>query len=225
VLAGDGGAWSRCVDALRHSVTTTRPLLCLTCALGSATEHAAVINALSSPSTAADALWALGFAGTREAVDACVAQLDQPDAAQAALDTIRWITATAFALPRSTGDDDPDAPAKLDNDGAANMIDDITSWWSRERERYAPGRRYQQGQPVTYARLREALESGPTHRRHAIAAELSARSRGQLQLQTLAFCPIQRRQLATLVARDARELRDQARYHGFPALEDAACFS
>ena len=199
VLAGDANGWRHCLEAVRTSPQTSRPLVCLLAVLGSHEEHALIIKAFAEREVISDALWALSFAGTRAAVDACVAQSGGA-AAGAAVHAIRWITGLDVPAP------EPGAET-------------VQNWWSSQRTRFDPVKRYQQGVPFSFASLRSALTSGPTDRRPALAAELCARTAGLQRVQTWAFCQRQRLQLGQIEALDPQLLQTTAKAVGFAALE------
>jgi hypothetical protein len=138
-----------------------------------------------------------------------VAHSASGERAAVALDAISWATGVSAS-----------ELAQIQMDSAAHG-GGIQEWWERERSRFAPDKRYQHGKLVDLASLRHVLESGPAHRRHAVAAELCARTRSAHFVQTWAFCGVQREQLAALAALDLRELRDIAKAAGFASLEDA----
>lgn len=220
VLAGDSNAWRRCVEAVRKAPRTSGPLLCLTAMLGSSDEHAVVINALAEPEVTVDALWALGFAGTRSAVDACMAQVSGA-ASNAALEAISWIVGEDVSQLGQAPDNATASADVEQTQSGAVAAERLKHWWSSQRERFDPGKRYQRGVPFHYARLHTALASGPAHRRQGLAAELCARTSGAQRIQTWAFCPQQRKQLALLEALDPQELHTHAKSLGFAALERA----
>jgi uncharacterized protein (TIGR02270 family) len=97
----------------------------------------------------------------------------------------------------------------------------VDAWWARERARFAPGVRYLGGRPFTLTRLHDALEHGPTRRRHAFALELSARSAGACRLQTRAFTRAQREQSAAFATLAPSALRESARVLAVPPLSEA----
>jgi uncharacterized protein (TIGR02270 family) len=75
--------------------------------------------------------------------------------------------------------------------------DAVTAWWREARPKLDAKQRYLAGQPFTPQALLDALVSAPMRRRHALALELTLRSRGALQVPTRAFVT---HQLAALKA-------------------------
>jgi uncharacterized protein (TIGR02270 family) len=221
VSAGDSHAWRRCVKQVATGDPQSGPLLTLTAALGSQRDHACVFEALAVPELQRDALWALGFAGTRAAVEACLAQLRAGNHAPLAAAAVAAITGFKLARSKPSDEsmDETDGDLAAQQPGATHLdVTPFEQWWASHGQRFDPAARYLDGQIATLASLRKALEHGPTRRRHAIALELTARSRGAFRLQTRGFCRLQRQQLSQLDSLDQRQLRHCAQVMGFQPL-------
>jgi uncharacterized protein (TIGR02270 family) len=237
VMAGSRRSWLRCVERVKSLDVECAPLLVLVAMLGSAREVSYIIDALGVPELRPDALRALGFAGTCDAVEACLTQLRTGQYVQVAADAVAAITGldlksasphAANALEIDVDEDVAASASELDRDDRrATMAKPATErgwpmpgvaavdqWWADQRARFDTETRYIAGQALTGERLLHALTHGPNHRRHALAAELSARSAGAHALQTLAFSRHQRQQLAQCSALTQTELRDAARSLG-----------
>jgi uncharacterized protein (TIGR02270 family) len=223
VSAGDAHAWRHCVRRVQTAEPQVGPLLSLTAALGSQREQASVIDALSVPALQRDALWALGFAGTRAALEACLCQLRANTCAPLAAAAVAAITGVSLVKAPATSESKDDAESDLaaEQRGATQPdVSAIEQWWETHGPQFDAEARYIGGQVVTVASLRRALERGPTRRRHAIALELTARSSGTFRLQTRAFCRLQRQQLSQLDALDHCELRQSASALGIQPLAE-----
>jgi uncharacterized protein (TIGR02270 family) len=234
VAAGDGHAWQRC-RALASSLDgACGPLLPLLAMLGTEPEQRVLERTLARPELARDALWALGFAGTVFAADLCIAHMSAGQHAQVAAESFCAITGLDLAqqgliaparddeVP-SFEDDDLDAPLECEADSELPVpdIEGVAAWWRQHRSELAPGTRHLSGRVASVTRLREALETGPTRRRHALAVELSARSCGAFVLETFAFTDRQRTQLRQLAALSDSALRAGSRTLGIAPLASA----
>jgi uncharacterized protein (TIGR02270 family) len=194
----------------------------LTAALGSQREQAHVIKALAVPELQRDALWALGFAGTHAAIEASLAQLRAGEHAPLAAAAFTFITGLALthARPSSEAVSAPRSDLAAEPSVPHPNVAAVESLWAAHHKRFATDARYINGQVATLASLRKVLEGGPTRRRHGIALELSARSRGAFRLQTRAFCRLQRQQLRQLDALDPRSLQKSVQLIGIQPLAE-----
>lgn len=206
LAAGDAQAWNACVARAKPLDLDCAELLPLLAALGSAREHARVEEALSVPELRRQALWALGLVGTRDAAQACLAQLAAG----------RDVHAARGALVMMTGMPRPMGPAADSEDPLD--LEPIHAWWQSHGPHFEAGARYLDGERVSLQKLQAALLRGPTRRRHALALELSIRTRGAFCLQPLAFCRAQREQLASL---QDGQLEDSSRTMGVQPLASA----
>lgn len=231
VAAGNAHCWRSCLRHVKAPDPDSGPLLLLAGLLGSAREVGWLIDTLKEPALCRDALWALGFAGTASAVEACLTQMEAGPHAAVACEAISAITGLDLHEAKlvgrsnsqqSTDTDDLDAVLVPTADELlpAPDVAGIQQWWAHQRARFDPAVHYFGGDPKTIGTLRHALEHGATRRRHAIALEFAARSGGACVVQTLGFCRDQRRQLARASALAPSARRDATRAPAFPQLAE-----
>ncbi len=189
-----------------------RALLLLTLA-GTAEDHRRAAVQLDREAARGPALFALGFAGTAEAVEACLPWMASADARTAKLAAEAVSAITGF-IPPARRPETPDAEAlpDLDDDLDATLLPDpidaaplpdhsaAAEWWEANRGRFSPKERYLRGTPWTPEAQLEVLWTAPLRRRHALALELSIRSGGKRFVDTGALAERQRRQLRALEA-------------------------
>ena len=223
--AGNPHCWRSCLRHVKAPGPDCGPLLLLAGLLGSAREVGWLIDTLKEPVLCRDALWALGFAGTASAVEACLAQLEAGRHAAVASEAVRAITGLdlhqaslvgrAKPVQSDADDDTDDLDAVLVPTGDALLpapdVAGIQQWWAHHRARFDPAVHYLGGRPKTISALQHALEHGATRRRHALALEFAARSGGACIVQTLGFCREQRRQLDRASAFAPSTRRDATR--------------
>ena len=159
-------------------------------------------SALSSPERRADALFALGFTGLRDAADACLPSLDDPELpiARLAGEALAAITGVPlddpqFGAPRAAAPQGelPKLADDLREELMPTPIDslpvpvaaNLRRWWSERRAAFAGGQRYLRGQPFNKDTLQEALRTGPLRRSGPLACEIAIRSSGETQLAAL----------------------------------------
>jgi uncharacterized protein (TIGR02270 family) len=217
LVLGLPGAATACADVLRPLAPSAAPLL-LAYALGVAAdrERRKLVDALGVESLASGAIWALGFAGTRAAVDACADLIRQGQHAALAFEAFCAITGASMTALRGDEADEAkereDASAKLppleEDDLGADLTNRpevllpkpdaaaVARWWTANRPRFAPETRYLAGRPSGPAALRLALRAAPMRRRPALALDLAMQTRGAEQISALALCREQRRQIA-----------------------------
>jgi uncharacterized protein (TIGR02270 family) len=227
LISGDSAAWPRCCEAVhaRDAEVTRPPAMLMVAMLGSKGEQAQLCAALSVPELKRDAIWALSFAGSIDAVDALLAAALAGEHTESACHAIAAITGVDLSkLSAATVSQVASPPPRGDTEAQPAPTPNVSAlehWWQSERRRFEPGARYQHGKLKTLATLRDGLTQGSTNRRHAIALELSVRSRGAHRVQTFAFCDEQRRQLAQLDAMDSRHLREAASILGIEPIPEA----
>lgn len=215
---GEAEAWAFCLYSSTQSEARPRARLLLAL-LGRENRQRALLDALDTDSTRREALFALGFAGTRQAAEASLRVMAQPELAALAAEAFCAITGLDLEQ-RGLTVPPPDAPAEPipfeEEDLDADLVpspDDllpvpdvagVNDWWRQHESEFASGQRYLRGRPLALETLRAALDTEPMRRRHAIALELAIRTRGAFRVQTRTFTPEQRRQFAR--ASDARAL-------------------
>jgi uncharacterized protein (TIGR02270 family) len=226
LIAGDSAAWHRCRDWVRacDAELTHVSTMLVVAMLGSRSDHALLCKAVTVPALKRDALWALSFAGSCDAVEAALNEATAGDHRALACGAIASIT--GVNLSKLAGN--PATPPLAESNTFAEAADPssldadaIARWWERERQNYNPDARYQNGKLKTFATLREGLAAGATNRRHERSLELAIRSRGACRVRTLDFCAVQRRQMAQLDSIDSRQLRETAKSLGFEPLAEA----
>ncbi|HET8933330.1 MAG TPA: hypothetical protein VFN67_07830 [Polyangiales bacterium] len=225
LIAGDSAAWPRCCEGVRaqNVEATSAQAMLMVAMLGSRTEQAQLCQALTVPELKQHALWALSFAGSSDAVDACVAEALAGQHVALACHAIAAITGVELSKLSAAAPGVASASKPEDDTNETACAIDVAAlerWWKTERQRFDPAARYQHGKPKTLATLREGLSSGKTWRRHAIALEVSVRSRGALRVQTFGFCSEQRRQMK-LDALDSRQLREAVSLLGIEPIAEA----
>lgn len=164
--------------------------------------------------------WAASFCGRVAAVDAAIELLADETLGPEAGELVQAIAGLpdddAFwaASPADQDDglppfEDDDLDAELVPEQAADLRrpkpEAIAAWWSGERSRLDPGVRHIRGAPMTRETMVEALTAQSCRRRHALALEISARTRGQVSLDASALAP---RQRATIEAVPGLELQE-----------------
>jgi uncharacterized protein (TIGR02270 family) len=185
--------WRACLDRARRGDPRVLPPLAL---FGGPAELALVIEALGDPRRRELALWALGFSGRAEAVDAVVPLLGGGErTARLAGEVISAITGLAVEgeLRRAPAPE-PDELPELAEDLATDLRPDpadglpipaaepVAAWWQANRARFEPGARYLAGRPYAADAVYEALACGPLRRFEVLAFELAVRSEGRVLL-------------------------------------------
>ncbi|MFY2557359.1 TIGR02270 family protein [Corallococcus terminator] len=201
LMGGHRSAWAACQAVAESRAPGGRlPLLILGMS-GDERDVKRLLELLPNAKLQRDVLWALGFSGRVAAADACVELMRQKPVAALAGEAFSAITglrlAEQYAAPREEEDDalppleeedlDADLSAKPEDSLPLPQHDTVTTWWKEARQRMDVKQRYLGGQPFTPQALLEALVSAPMRRRHALALELSLRSRGAIQIPTRGF--------------------------------------
>jgi uncharacterized protein (TIGR02270 family) len=156
-------------------------------------------DALRSAEQRGAALFALGFHGRRDAVDACLPFLDDPDqkVAKLAVEAIAAITDLplfdqpfAQAPSADAGDDElPPLEEDLATDPMPEQVDEIPlpdakavrAWWSERRASFDANQRYLRGKVLSATALQDALILGPLWRSGPFLDEIAVRSGGRVQ--------------------------------------------
>jgi len=209
---GDAEAWAYCLHSSIQPIPRPRSRLLLAL-LGSEQRQMPLVDALALESTRREALFALGFAGTRQAAEASLFAMNQPELAPLAAEAFCAITGLdleqhGFTLPVRAAPVEPIPFEEEDLDGHLVPQPDellpmpdvarVAKWWRQHEREFSSGPRYLRGRTLTLERLQDALHTEPMRRRHAIALELAVRTRGACNVQTRTFTLEQRRQLACL---------------------------
>lgn len=173
VRMGLAPAWARARERMRE-VDGGAAMLLL--ALGGETDDiAAIVAALGDRKRRAAALWALGFHGTPEVVDAALEWLEDPVAGPLAGEVFSAVTGVDLAaahmdLPR---EDDEALEHRPEDDLPRADPMAVLQWWTRHRERFADGRRYVAGAAHSPAALARGLRFGAMRRRPGYLLELT----------------------------------------------------
>jgi uncharacterized protein (TIGR02270 family) len=144
---------------------------------------------LRDPATRRSALWALGFIGDVEAVDAALALCGDEEVAALAGEVFSTATGLVvdgpFAVPGKTAgpeveevkEDDPPPELLPEDDLLTPNPPALDAWWRQHRARWKPGQRYQQGQLRAREKLMAGLVGGAMWRRPVLAIELASTTR------------------------------------------------
>jgi uncharacterized protein (TIGR02270 family) len=208
------GAWTAARERARAAAPANAALLRWTAALGAAEEFRVVANAAANEELRRAALYALGHVGTAEAVEICLAHLEDAKAARAAGEAYCAITGAELERDKlDAREPETETPAFEKDDLDANLVpaaedlwplpnaEAVRKHWSGIKTRFEPGARYLLGQPRNVPSLIGAIESAPMLRRPDWIFELGARTQGKYDLEPRAFRAVQQRQ--ALAARAA----------------------
>ncbi len=212
LTSGARMAWEACRQAVRACNAHSPQAMVLLALFGTDADMALLVDTLGIREMRPHALWALGFSGRLEAMEACLALLDDPLAARLAGEAFSAMTGLQveglYALPPGERPEGaplpPEQQEALDADLVPKPEDDlpwpcigaVRYWWKEARPRFHAERRYLNGQPLEGPVLLESLTHGPMRRRHVLALELAIRSRGRHRIPTRAFTQHQGAKLA-----------------------------
>jgi uncharacterized protein (TIGR02270 family) len=215
LLGGAPAAWACCREIVSSpEPKSDRPLL-FVALLGSDADVRGLVALLGDASAKKGSLFALGFAGTRMAADACLEAAKDDDLAKLAGEAFCAIVGLDLVKEGMVLSDParPDEPIPFEEEDLdADIVPKpedllprpdptrLAVWWEGHRRLFAANERYVGGARADLAGLQKALEHGPTRRRHAIAAELAVRSGGRYRVETRAFCADQQRQMGTFAS-------------------------
>jgi uncharacterized protein (TIGR02270 family) len=218
---GSREGWQLCRELAQPPNVDDPGLLLLIAILGQPRDHQILYSHLENRVRVEWILWTLGFCGTLQAGDACLARLEGKDEreAKAAAEAMSWIggfdlNEKQFQAPRAELGEDETLPAladdELDAELGVDRLDDlpvpnresIAQWWKESRGRMGQNQRNVLGRPYSPESVAHALEAGALWRRHGVALEISIRTHGRQHVSTDAFSSRQRRQMAALVGMD-----------------------
>ncbi|MBA3548089.1 MAG: TIGR02270 family protein [Nannocystis sp.] len=195
-------AW-RCAQGLANACDPGAGQALLLLALrGDPADRAAILTAVAS--LRGPGLWALGFLGTVDAVDAAIPWLEDEAHARLAGEVIAAITGLDL-------EDENFVCFPPEEEALSNHPEDdlplpdalkLLMWWRKQRSRFAVEQRYLAGRPHDAVALRQMLCEGPMRRRPAylLALQLGLPANRRPQLEPMAPIRRQRRQLAGLFA-------------------------
>ncbi len=218
-------AWAACQKLARgagdETFASTEPLpLLFAATLGDVRDVEPLVHATSAPRLRRAAVWALGYSGRVSAAETCLALLGDPDLGRLAGEAFAAVTglpaATRFLAPEAAESDEP-VPLEADDLGkdlvptaedALPLLDPaaVEAWWGEQRSRFERARRYLYGVPWGRESVHSLLAHGPMRRRRGVAAEVAARTRGRIQVETRALSDRQRAEVASAAALQAGEL-------------------
>ena len=220
LLLGQEAARARCASLVQDPTPGCRVAMGLWALLGDLADGGVFQPALGIPELRLDALWALGYCGSLEAAELCMAALQDGDdlvaaAAAEALCAITGLNLQASGLVRAPepADDDDEGGLTLATVPEENLlapdVDGLCAWWEEHSNELKPGARLLMGRPAGPAALARALHGAPLWRRHLLALKLSARSNGDaaLRLQTRTWCVLQQARVRELAGAAERGLR------------------
>lgn len=210
LVMGSPHAWNLAMDLARDKTASHRVAMAHVASLDGIAATPLLVARLDDAAVRPDALWALGFAGTVEAADACLRWLGDEAVGPLAGEAFAAITGLppdeegCWDDPKETEDADdgedaddtadelPDLDEDLETDLMPNPDDElpcpipeaIAAWWQPRRGAFKSGQRYIVGRPADGGSLLHALKSESTRRRHERAFELQARTRGACVVPT-----------------------------------------
>jgi len=206
LLGGVRAAWAAAQRAVEEGkLRSDVPLYALAMS-GEAADVERLAALLQSEEERAAALFALGFSGSRRAVE-----LSLPFLGDAKLSRLAGEVVTAITGLRLEGDlaqpeaETPEEPVAIEDEPSASELlpgldgrlpqpnaEAVVRWWAGNRQRFVPSQRYLAGGAWGAESLAVALTRGPMRRRHVIALEASVRSRGSFRLETRTWIGEQR---------------------------------
>jgi uncharacterized protein (TIGR02270 family) len=204
-------AWAEGVRLAHERHPESGPLLAVLAVLGDADEHQAVIAALREPGLQHDALFALGYIGTPEAVEICLAGMRDPKFARGAGEAYCAITGAHLQrdnLAAAEPSDIASPPPLKTDDLEAELVpaahdlwplpdvEAVRRHWTSRKSSYSAGVRYLRGRPVDLSVLIDAIETGPMLRRPNLILEVTVRTAGRYDVESRAFVRVQRRMMA-----------------------------
>lgn len=195
-------AW-RCARELAYTADPSAGQALLLLALhGEPADRPAILAAVAS--LCGPGLWALGFLGTVDAVEAAIPWLEDEVHARLAGEVVAAITGLDL-------EDEDVACIPSEQEALSYRPEDylplpdalkLLMWWRQQRPRFDVQQRYIAGQPRDVAALQQALRDGPMRRRsaHLLALQFELPGSHRPQLEPTAPIRRQRRQLAALPA-------------------------
>lgn len=204
-------AWGEASKLVHERHPQSGPLLASLAMLGDVDSHRAVIAALREPALQTHGLYALGYVGTVEAVEVCLAGMRDPKLARAAGEAYCTITGAdlerdRLAAPESSP---PDSLPPLEADCLdADLIpaaqdswplpdpDAVARHWAATKSKYSPGIRHFRGRPFDLSVLLAAIEDGPMLRRPDLILEAAVRTSGVYDVEPRAFARVQQGMMA-----------------------------
>lgn len=204
-------AWDLALQLTRERSPDSGPMLPLLAALGSADEQQLVIASLRVPALQTQGLFALGYIGTPEAAEICLAGMRDAKLARMAGEAYCAITGAALERDGLAAPEPAEgaSPPPLESDSLdADLVpaahdlwplpnaDAVRAHWANIRSGYASGVRHLGGKPISPNVLAEAIETGSMLRRPGLILETTIRTAGRYDVEPRAFAQVQRRMMA-----------------------------
>ena len=160
-----------------------------------------VVKALRAPVLRREALWALGFAGIRQAAAACLEWISHDELGRLATEAFCLTTGLDVVKEGLVAPPPPDADSawkpvrtdpleselsyKPDQQLPLGDAEGVERWWAARAPAFQPGVRYREGRELEPAEIWGALESGPCRRRpvHALEAAMQAKGRSLVSVR------------------------------------------
>ena len=164
---GLGAAWARARERAQERPGAAS--LLLLALRNSPADHPSLLAALARPKRRPAAIWALGFIGMPEVLDACLEFLDDHKVNHLVSEVFTALTgvdlhAAGLAAPFAEVDRLEHSPEdELPRPDPMAVL----HWWMQHRGQFRDGQRYLAGLPHSLAAVRTFLERGPMRRRPA----------------------------------------------------------
>lgn len=199
-LLGMPEAWTRARDLVRSMDPSAGHASLLLALRGEAADTPLLLASVAAEPTRNAGLWALGYVGTAEAVDATLQWLEDDAHARLAGEALAAITGLDLEdadLTRVASEDEALEHSPQDDLPLPDPMG-VLLWWRENRDRFADGRRHVAGMPRTLAGQWAAIQGGPMRRRgaHLLALQLQLPAKHRPSLEVLAPTRRQRAELA-----------------------------
>jgi uncharacterized protein (TIGR02270 family) len=199
VRLGLAPAWERARERARDPDGGESMLLLAVA--GTAADHASLAAALVDRKRRPAALWALGFLGTPEVVDASLDWLEDASIGHLVGEVFTAVSGVDLAragmsLPPPDSDEEVQRSAEDELPRPDPMA--VLHWWTTHRDRFADGQRHVAGLARSDATLIRALRDGPMRRRGGYLLDLSLARTRRPRVQLRAPTARQRAELAAL---------------------------
>lgn len=142
---------------------------------GEPDDRATLLSALHEPVSRSTAIWALGFLGTPEAVEAALEWLEDDVNGPLAGELIAAVTGVDLVeagLTRSVEHETDTLEYRPEDDLPRPDAMAVLHWWSARRRAFTAGQRYLDGAPWTLPVVLKRLWVGPMRRRHVLTRAL-----------------------------------------------------
>lgn len=205
MFSGARVAWIACREAVESGIQVGRMPLVLLALSGDARDVERLVAYAFKDGPRQDVVWAVGFSGRVEAVEACLEWMRHTSLAALAGESFSAMTGLVLKeqYAVSVKERDESLPA-LEEDLKADLTlrpelvlpvpdrDSVAAWWRGAQAAFSHGIRYLKGRPFSIDGLLTELERGPMRRRFVHSMEVGVRSRGACIPHTRAFTQVQR---------------------------------